>query len=201
VLSLPLGGQQRERGRPIFAANEAIRAFLRAPSPEPAESAPEPPKTETVASAEQQRAQPESVREPLPAPRESKPARAAKSENREAPSAADREGSAVRSAAIPATFFDPAQLTEIPKPLQDPPMHLLLPLLSRPGVAYLVLSIDELGRVASVDVDSATLPQASVQRAVVLFSGLQFSPGRIDGVAVKSRVRITVGAEEKPKQN
>ena len=105
------------------------------------------------------------------------------------------------TAAIPATFLDPAQLTEHPKPLKEPAVHLLLPMLARSGMARLVLYIDELGRVTSVEVDSATLPPATVDRAVAIFSEVPFSPGRVDGIAVKTKVRITVGAEERPKEN
>ena len=105
------------------------------------------------------------------------------------------------TAAIPATFLDPAQLTEHPKPLKEPAVHLLLPMLARSGTARLVLYIDELGRVTSVEVDAATLPPATVDRAVAIFSAVPFSPGRVDGIAVKTKVRITVGAEERPKEN
>jgi hypothetical protein len=105
------------------------------------------------------------------------------------------------TAAIPATFLDPSQLTEHPKPLKEPSVHLLLPMLARSGMARLVLYIDELGRVTSVEVDSATLPPATVDRAVAIFSVVPFSPGRVDGIAVKTKVRITVGAEERAKEN
>jgi len=105
------------------------------------------------------------------------------------------------TAAIPATFLDPAQLTEHPKPLKEPAVHLLLPMLARSGMARLVLYIDELGHVTSVEVDSATLPAATVDRAVAIFAAVPFSPGRVDGIAVKTKVRITVGAEERPREN
>ena len=105
------------------------------------------------------------------------------------------------SAAIPATFLDPSRLTEPPKPLDEPPVHLLLPMMARPGVANLVLYIDEAGTVTQVEIDSSTLPPAINERAAALFGAVRFSPGRIDGTAVKTRVRITFGAEERAKQN
>ena len=99
--------------------------------------------------------------------------------------------------APPAIFFDPSQLTERPTPLTEPPLDLLHSVLARAGTADLLLSIDESGNVVSVDVDSATLPAAVAERAAAIFSTMRFSPGRIDGTAVKTRVRITVGAEKR----
>jgi hypothetical protein len=104
-------------------------------------------------------------------------------------------------AAIPATFFDPSQLTEKPRPLTEPPLDLLHPILASPGVVHLVLYIDESGNVTSTEIDSATLPLPAAERAAAIFAALRFSPGRIDGSAVKTRVRITVGAEERTKEN
>jgi outer membrane biosynthesis protein TonB len=117
---------------------------------------------------------------------------------REAPAPGGRESAAV--AAIPATFFDPARLTEKPRPLSEPPLDLLHPILATSGVVRLVLYIDENGQVTSTEIDSATLPPAAAERAAAIFAALRFSPGRIDGTAVKTRVRITVGAEERPKE-
>ena len=53
----------------------------------------------------------------------------------------------------------------------------------------------------AVEIESTTLPQDVAQRAANIFGGLPFSPGRIGSHAVKSRVRITVGAEERKKDN
>ena len=98
-------------------------------------------------------------------------------------------------------FFDPSQLTERPRLLEEPPLELLHPILARPGVARLVLNLDEAGNVTSVEIESATLPPAAAERAAQIFAAVRFSPGRIDGSAVKTRVRITVGAEERKKEN
>jgi len=80
-------------------------------------------------------------------------------------------------------------------------VQLLLFMMARPGVAHLVLDIDEAGTVTNVAIASSTLPAAVNERAAELFGAVRFSPGRIDGVAVKTRVRITFGTEERPKQN
>ena len=118
-----------------------------------------------------------------------------KETKREAPPGGERNSAAV--AAIPATFLDPSQLTEKPRPLSEPPLDLLHPILASPGVARLILYIDETGQVVSAEIDSATLPRAAAERAAAIFAALKFSPGRVDGTAVKTRVRITVGAEER----
>ena len=195
LLSLPLGGAHKERG---IAAAQQIRAFLRPevwepPAPaaaaeppitvEPSAAPGRPPRDELKPAPVKPAAKPEELRKPEPAP---EPARAG--------------GAPASTAAIPATFLDPAQLTEHPKPLKEPAVHMLLPMLARGGTARLVLYIDELGRVTSVEVDSATLAPAAVDRAVAIFSAIPFSPGRVDGMPVKAKVRITVGAEERPKE-
>lgn len=185
ILALPLGGAIKERGLAISSAGSAIRAFLRpqaAPEPVRVPDLPEPVGEfrPPAAPEPEQRKEPAQPEQPVP-------------------SGASRESTSV--VAIPATFFDPWQLTEPPRPLREPPLDLLHPVLARPGVAILVLYIDESGRVASVEIDSATLPPATAERAAAIFGGLPFSPGRIGATAVKSRVRITVGAEERKKDN
>jgi hypothetical protein len=132
------------------------------------------------------------LRPPIPQPSPPKEAK------REPEAIADR--APAKPAAKPAIFLDPSQLTERPKPLTQPPLELLHSVLARSGTVQLVLSIDEEGNVTAVDVDSATLPPAVAERAAGIFATMRFSPGRVDGNAVKSRVRITVGAEERPRQ-
>ena len=176
---MPLGGALKERGL-AGSAGTAVRAFLR---PEVSEPQPEPPAVAAPATSS----------EPRPAPAAPAPPREIKQEP--LPPRADR--APAKPAAAPAVFYDPSQLTERPKPLTEPPLELLHSLLARPGTVQLRLSIDESGNVVAVDIDSATLPQAIAERAAGIFSTLRFSPGRVDGVAVKTRVRITVGAEER----
>jgi len=178
ILSLPLGGAPGERGLSLSSTARTIRATLRPLIPEPAR-APEP----SPAVAE------------IPAPAAT--GRAAGNDAVQTATPTVQGSSSTSALAIPATFLDPSQLTENPKPLAEPPLDLLLPILSRPGVARLILNIDESGRVASVEIESATLPQNVAQRAADIFAALRFSPGRIGSSAVKSRVRITVGAEER----
>jgi outer membrane biosynthesis protein TonB len=180
LLTLPLGGALKGPRAAIETAGGVIRAFLRTEAPEPA-PAPEP-----------------AVAPKPPAPTEIKPAPGTELAKPSAPAAAP--GGSTNVAAIPATFFDPAQLTEKPRPLNEPRLDLLQPMLGRAGMAKLILYIDETGSVDRVEVESASLPPEAVARAKVIFAALRFSPGRFDGAPVKSRVRITVGAEEQPQE-
>jgi len=56
----------------------------------------------------------------------------------------------------------------------------------------LSLFIDETGRVTRVRVDGQALPPALEQAARAAFTGARFHPGKVDGQAVKSRIRIEV---------
>ncbi|TAK44158.1 MAG: hypothetical protein EPO27_13175 [Betaproteobacteria bacterium] len=98
---------------------------------------------------------------------------------------------------IPGSYVDAKQLTELPRPLTEPRLDMLQSILARPGIARLTLYVDQSGRVADVEVISTTLPPKATERAVTIFSTMLFSPGRIGGLAVRSRVPVTVGAEER----
>lgn len=95
---------------------------------------------------------------------------------------------------IPDDYFDARKLTQAPRPLTEPPIAELERIVRNAGEVRMTLFIDESGRVAAIDVESATLAQDAVARAAEIFSELRFSPGRIGAMAVKSRVGITVGA-------
>ena len=181
LLTLPLGGALKGPRVAIEKAGGVIRAFLRTETPEPT------PAPETVVFAK-----------PEPAATEINPP--PRTEPAQPPAPAATPGGSTNVAAIPATFFDPAQLTEKPRPLNEPRLDLLQPMLGRAGIAKLILYIDETGSVDRVEVESASLSPEAVARAKVIFAALRFSPGRFDGAPVKSRVRITVGAEEQPKE-
>lgn len=179
-------------------AGAAIRAFLRTEIPEPAR-APEPavPAEVPRPAAVEVNAARNEVQPPVE-PKAAQPPVEPKSEPPRQAAGGRQESTNV--AAIPASFFDPSQLTEKPRPLNEPRVDLLLPLLGGAGVANLILYVDELGNVERVEIASATLSAEAAQRAVAIFAALRFSPGRIDGAAVKTRVRITVGAEEQPRE-
>ncbi|WP_167481181.1 energy transducer TonB [Acidovorax cavernicola] len=59
-------------------------------------------------------------------------------------------------------------------------------------VGILSLFIDEQGHVERVDAEEPTLPPAFEQAAREAFIAAEFSPGEIDGRAVKSRLRVEV---------
>lgn len=183
VLSLPLGDSHRA-GRAAMKAGSTIHAFLRPEPIQPAAVAPAPPPAPGIPEATPDRTPP------------AVPPRATRQ-----PDAPAKSDSSNRPAAIPATYFDPSRLTEPPRPLEEPPVHRLLPMMARPGVVHLVLYIDEVGTVTSVEIDSSTLPAAVNERAAELFRAVRFSPGRIDGMAVKTRVRIAFGTQERTQEN
>lgn len=97
---------------------------------------------------------------------------------------------------VAATYFKASQLTEIPRPLAEPPLDSIERLIAGEGAVRMTLYIDEWGQVTAIDVRSATLPDPVVRQAAAIFSHVPFSPGRIGRFAVKSQIGITVGAAD-----
>jgi len=176
------------------AATRQLRASLRSLAaetprqPQQAELAPSDSKPATLpAPAHEMPAEP--VAGPTQAPVREKPAE---------PVAATMQAPARETARgvlpIPDDYLEAKQLTEIPRPLSEPPLAELERIVSRAGAVRMTLFIDESGKVVAIDVQSASLPQDAVLRAAEIFSEVRFSPGRIGAIAVKSRLGITVGA-------
>ncbi len=65
-------------------------------------------------------------------------------------------------------------------------------------VSELALFIDENGRVVRIRVDGPALPAAMEEAARLAFMGATFSPGQVDGLPVRSRIRVEVVFEEGP---
>ena len=65
-------------------------------------------------------------------------------------------------------------------------------------VGILLLFIDEQGRVQRVDAEGSTLPSAFEQAAREAFMAAEFSPGEVDGRAVKSSQRVEVVFDNTP---
>jgi protein TonB len=63
-------------------------------------------------------------------------------------------------------------------------------------VSELSLFIDENGRVVRIRVDGPALPAAMEEAARLAFMGATFSPGQVDGLPVRSRIRVEVIFEE-----
>lgn len=177
ILSLPVGGLMGGWGASPSSEDVPIRATLR-PTPD-----------QTVGTAANADAP-----EPSQVPATAAPAKPLADV---APVAETIRREPADVVTIPGAYVDARQLTELPKPLAEPPLDMLLSILARPGVARLILFIDQSGRVTSVEVDSTTLPPEATERAVAIFSGVRFSPGLIGNLAVRSRIPITVGAEER----
>ncbi|WP_185738320.1 energy transducer TonB [Variovorax beijingensis] len=59
-------------------------------------------------------------------------------------------------------------------------------------VGILLLFIDERGHVQRVDAEESTLPSAFEQAAREAFMAAEFSPGEVDGHAVRSKQRVEV---------
>jgi hypothetical protein len=76
-------------------------------------------------------------------------------------------------------------------------MPVLIDYPSSPGVAgthvgLLSLFIDETGKVVRVRVDTQTLPLEMQDAARSAFMGTAFTPGLVDGLPVRSRIRVEV---------
>lgn len=63
-------------------------------------------------------------------------------------------------------------------------------------VSELSLFIDELGSVVRIRVDGQALPAVMEEAARQAFMGTVFSPGQVDGLPVRSRIRVEVIFEE-----
>lgn len=62
----------------------------------------------------------------------------------------------------------------------------------------LTLFIDENGKVVRIRVDGPNLPPAMEAAARSAFMGASFAPGQVDGLSVRSRIRVEVLFEEGP---
>jgi hypothetical protein len=94
--------------------------------------------------------------------------------------------------------FFPRQALDI-GPHPRLPVLIDYPRLEVPGgthVSELSLFIDETGKVIRVRIDGKALPSAMEEAARSAFMGALFSPGHIDGLPVRSRIRIEVSFEE-----
>ncbi len=95
----------------------------------------------------------------------------------------------------------------VPRPLLSMPPRAVAPVIVSapeadvPAGRYtgiLSLFIDEWGRVRHITADEPLLPPALEQAAREAFMSAQFSPGQVDGVAVRSRQRVEVVFDTTP---
>jgi hypothetical protein len=65
-------------------------------------------------------------------------------------------------------------------------------------MSELALFIDENGRVVRIRVEGPSLPAAMEEAARRAFMGAEFSPGQLEGLPVRSRIKVEVVFEESP---
>lgn len=96
-------------------------------------------------------------------------------------------------------YFRMSELTEKPLVLEDIPPDLggLLPDVE-PQTATIRLLISAAGHVDRVLLDDSALPNFAEHIIQEVFSKVKFRPGKIDGVAVKSELKIEVMIEPEP---
>ena len=103
-----------------------------------------------------------------------------------------RRGSDVLPIPAPA-YYTSDQLTKAPRPISQPKLDVPRSIArSVSGRVVLRLWIDELGNVASVEVESSDLPETVSGTAAAAFGKLHFVPGEIDGQRVRTLMRIEV---------
>jgi hypothetical protein len=94
-------------------------------------------------------------------------------------------------------YFSASELTRKPIVEYDSTAELMLNVpLSDERVAILNLFIDENGEVDFVGVNASLLPRDAKDILLNAFTQLKFTPGEIDGMPVKSQLRIEVNLEE-----
>lgn len=96
--------------------------------------------------------------------------------------------------------YVPRLLLTVPPAARTPVVFAVLPGKAIHGryVGILSLFIDEHGTVQRIEADAASLPETLEQAAREAFMAAQFAPGEIDGIAVKSRVRVEVIFDDAP---
>jgi len=104
------------------------------------------------------------------------------------------------SLAAEARYFSANELTEKPLIEQDAPVDLsYLTLMPGPPLAATAsLFINESGDIDRIEIEQSQLPD-DVQSAVIeAYAKLKFHPGKINGAAVKSQLKIEVTLENVP---
>lgn len=93
-------------------------------------------------------------------------------------------------------YFSARELTEKPFVLEDIPSNLVLPLPDVPPQSTVVrLMIDESGNIDRVVMEDSRLPEGAAKLIAEAFEKTRFHPGRINGMPVKSQLRIEITLE------
>lgn len=99
-------------------------------------------------------------------------------------------------------YFATKDLTQKPLVSRDVPVDLILNVPDVPSqAARLQILISEYGDVDKVIVENSLLPEAAQKTVVDAFSKLKFHPGEMNGIPVKSQLRIEVMLEDMSSEN
>lgn len=99
-------------------------------------------------------------------------------------------------------YFAAKDLTQKPLVFRDVPVDLILNVPDVPSqAARLQILISEYGDVDKVIVENSLLPEAAQKTVVDAFSKLKFHPGEMNGIPVKSQLRIEVMLEDMSREN
>jgi hypothetical protein len=109
------------------------------------------------------------------------------------------KGSSILPALLPAPpyYFSAKDLTQKPLVVRDVPADLTLIVPDVPAqAATLQILINEYGEIDQVIVEDSLLPEAAQKTVVDAFVKARFHPGEINGVPVKSQLRIEIMLED-----
>lgn len=109
------------------------------------------------------------------------------------------KGSSILPALLPAPpyYFSVKDLTQKPLVARDVPADLILIVPDVPAqAATLQILINEYGEIDQVKVEDSLLPEAAQKTVVDAFAKTRFHPGEINGVPVKSQLRIEIMLED-----
>lgn len=110
-----------------------------------------------------------------------------------------RKGSSILPALLPAPpyYFSAKDLTQKPLVVRDVPADLTLIVPDVPAqAATLQILINEYGEIDQVIVEDSLLPEVAQKTVVDAFVKARFHPGEINGVPVKSQLRIEIMLED-----
>lgn len=166
--------------RPMAHAGSKPAAETSVPSRPPAPARPAPP-PEPSRSAPTTRASDDAPQPALDA---------------EAPTIAKPEGAAIQDDYVPRPLLTIAPVAQTPVVIAEPAgeddggRH----------AGILALFIDETGQVQWIEANEPLLPEPLERAARDAFMAARFSPGEVDGHAVKSRVRVEVVFDDAPRE-
>ena len=98
---------------------------------------------------------------------------------------------------VPSYYFSAKDLTKKPLVARDVPADLILTVPDVPAqAATLQILINEYGEIDQVIVEDSLLPEVAQKTVVDAFVKARFYPGEINGVPVKSQLRIEIMLED-----